>query len=81
MRENRLQVNCIKFCKSEGIFYTVSGTDLYVCIREKLFAFRFGEDNDKSDKRLKKSGGRLYRPPTLEDFVNEIRHIQEGENG
>ncbi len=78
MRENRLQLNCVKFCKSEGIFHTVSGESLFVCINEKFIAFHFGESNSKDDKRLAKNGGRVYRPPTLEDFVETIRKIQGG---
>lgn len=76
MRENRLLINCTKFCKSEGIFYSTVGQTLLVCINEKFVAFNFGKENGKSDSKLKKNGGRVYRPPTLEDFVETIRSIQ-----
>lgn len=78
MKESRLQLNCIKFCKSEGIFHTVTGESLFVCINEKFIAFRFGKANLKDDKKLARNGGRVYRPPTLEDFVEVVRKIQNG---
>ncbi|WP_251183371.1 hypothetical protein [Anaerocaecibacter muris] len=79
MRENRLLLNCVKYCKSEGIFHTVVKDSLFVCINEKFIAFRFGAASVKDDKRLVKNGGRVYRPPTLEDFVGTIRKIQGGD--
>jgi len=38
--------------------------------------FDFGKGNERKDKTLQKNGGRIYRPPTLENFVEIIRTLQ-----
>lgn len=76
MKTNRLLLNCIKFCKSEGIYHFVRNLDLIVCVNGKFVTFRFGEANEKQDKKLVVSGGQIFRPPTLQEFVDTVRSIQ-----
>lgn len=76
-KDDRLLLNCVKFCNSEGIFQTTVKSTLFVCINERFVAFHFGTENKRDDKKLEKNGGRIFRPPTLEKFVEIIRSIQE----
>lgn len=87
MRMSNLQLNCIKFCKSEGIFHiNTRGNkthsnypDLIICLNGKFVAFAFSESTGQrlQIKKLLKCGGRIYRPHTLGEFVETIRQIQE----
>lgn len=76
MKENRLLINCAKYCKSEGLFYVIRESCLFVCVKEQFIMFLFGDSNKRKDSVLKKNGGRIYRPPTLENFVEIIGTLQ-----
>ena len=77
MKTSNLQMNCIKFCKSEGIFHI--NPDLIICLNGKFVAFAFSESVGQrlQIKKLLKCGGCIYHPHTLGEFVETIRQIQE----
>lgn len=87
MKQSNLQKNCIKFCKSEGIFHiNTRGTkapsnypDLIICLNGLFIAFSFTDSNEQRlhCKKILSCGGRIYRPRTLGEFVETIRKIQE----
>ncbi len=87
MSNSNLQKNCIKFCKSEGIFHiSTRGSkaptkypNLVVCVNGAFVAFIFEETLEQrlQIKKLLACGGRLYRPHTLGEFVATIRQLQE----
>lgn len=86
---NRLQENCVKFCKSEGLYHiSTRGNkgkahypDLIVCVNGLFVAFIFegSPEQNPQIKKLLSSGGRLYRPRTLGEFVKSIREMQKTE--
>ncbi len=79
MRVNRLFINCVKFCKSEGISHFVKDNNLITCINGKFALFKFSELNAKLEKKISSNGGQIFSPPDLEKFVETIRNLQTKE--
>ncbi len=87
MKQSNLQQNCIKFCKSEGLFHiNTRGVkapsnypDLIICLNGMFIAFAFTDSTEQRlhCKKVLSCGGRIYRPRTLGEFVEIIRSIQE----
>ena len=84
---NKLQLNCIKFCKSEGLYHiNTRGNkadthypNMVVCVNGLFVAFLFesSPEQEAPMKRLVSCGGRVFRPHTLGEFVKIIRDIQK----
>lgn len=91
MKESNLQKNCIKFCKSEGIYHiairAAQGSkdipNLIICLDGKFVAFDCREyenilpEQRLHQKKIQSSRGLYYRPRSLEDFVQIIRSLQD----
>lgn len=93
--EKRLQDSCIKYLKEKGIYhvnkfgdgYSAKGCpDLLTCINGRFVAFELKVgDNDMQDDqkihkiRIERSGGLHYSPYTLEEFINIIKELLQGE--
>lgn len=87
MNISNLQKNCIKYCKSEGLFHiNTRGNkskscypNLVLCLNGRFVAFSFEDSLEQrlQIKRLLGCGGRIYRPHTLGEFVETIRNLQE----
>lgn len=93
MKESNLQKNCIKYCRSEGIYLiairggTISkgSPTLILCLNGRFVAFDLEDETDrKPEKRLHQAKiqanrGLCYYPHSLEEFVGIIREIQRQE--
>lgn len=94
MLEKNLQNKCINYLKKCDIYYvniygsgrTGKGTpDLLVCLNGKFLAFELKvgnnglqEDQKIRKKQIEKSGGRVFTPTTLTDFISIIEEAKNG---
>lgn len=93
-KESRLQQECIKYLKSEGIYHinihgggwaAKGSPDLIACVNGCFVAFelKVDQNDEQSDqriheKRILRNGGKHYAPRSLQEFVEIIRKIQDG---
>lgn len=71
----RLQKECARYLNSEGIFYQNERLRISACIRSNYVVFEFADDASLS-RKFKASGGKVYRPRSLEEFIEIVRKIQ-----
>lgn len=92
MKESKLQQECIKYLKSQGIYYinihgggwaAKGAPDLIACIKGQFVAFEFKvRDNDMQPdqrlhkKRIEANGGLHYCPRTLDEFIQIIDELK-----
>lgn len=92
--EKKLQDKAIKYLKGKGIYYLnlygdgFSGKgkpDLIACINGRFVAFelKVGKNDMQDDqkihkKRIEKSGGLHYSPYSLEEFIEIVEDIENG---
>lgn len=74
MVESKLQKECAKYLSSEGIYYRKTTHGLIACIKGQFVVFEFEETDPP--RKLAASGGLIYRPRSLQEFINTIRYIQ-----
>lgn len=93
--EKNLQDKVISYLKGRGIYYLNlfgdgwSGKgkpDLIVCLNGRFVAFelKVGENDLQDDQkihriRIRRSGGLHYAPYTLEEFINILEELLQGE--
>lgn len=93
IKESALQSDCIDYLKNKGIYYINkfgdgrSGKgcpDLIVCLNGYFVAFELKVgDNDLAPaqrihkKRILRSGGRHYKPYTIEEFKRIIDDLEK----
>lgn len=94
MTDCNLQKNCVKYCRSEGI-YNISlrggkiskgSPTLFVCVNGRFAAFDFTPDEITPVQRLHQAKiqanrGLYYRPRSLEEFVGIVRELEADTNG
>jgi hypothetical protein len=96
MIESRLQKNCIKYLKSEGIYHVnihgggwgaKGAPDIIACINGKFVAFELktGDNDMQPDQRIHRkrivtNGGRHYCPRSLQEFISIVREVQDTTN-
>ena len=71
----KLQKECARYLNSEGIFYQTEKNRISACIHSNYIIFEFASDMSLS-RKFKASGGMLYRPQSLEEFIEIVRKIQ-----
>ena len=70
----KLLRECTKYLSSEGIYYTHNNTKVLACINGKFVVFEFEET--PASRKIEASGGILYHPRSLRDFIERVRTIQ-----
>lgn len=94
MLEKNLQSKCIKYLKDKKIYYvnkygdgrTGKGTpDLLVCLNGRFVAFelKVGKNGLQDDqvirkKQIEKSGGLVFSPTTINEFIEIIEEVANG---
>lgn len=92
MKERKLQNDCIKYLKNNGIYYInvygsgMSGKgspDLVTCINGQFVAFelKVGRNTMQADqiihkRRIEKNNGKHFTPYTLQEFINIIDNLR-----
>ena len=79
MAETKLQRECAKYLNSEGIYYRKTANGLLACVRGQFVVFEFKETDPP--RKLTASGGLIYRPRSLRDFIGKVRAIQSETEG
>lgn len=93
MIESRLQKDCIKYLKSEGIYHinihgggwgAKGAPDIIACINGKFVAFELKVEDGViapsqriHEKNIRKSGGYHFYPRSLEEFIKIVREVQD----
>lgn len=93
MSESKLQQDCIKYLKSEGIYHinihgggwgAKGAPDLIACIDGRFIAFELKVDeNDlQSDQRIHRkrilaSGGQHFAPRSLDEFIRRVKYVKQ----
>lgn len=89
MKENKLQTDCIRYLKQQGIYHinihgggwgAKGAPDLIACIDGKFVAFELKVGENEMDSaqeihrdRILQSGGQHYCPRSLREFMLIVR--------